>query len=113
MVNQGRQGDRLEFILAVSGGPDSIYLLNLSRQKVRGLLVAHYNHGARGRESEADQRFLMSLCKDWGLPMEVGKAQPGPTVFPLTGRKGKVPPRFDKKARETCYAFLKDLLVRH
>ena len=113
MVNQGRQGDRIEVILAVSGGPDSIYLLNLSRQKVRGLLVAHYNHGARGRESEADQRFLARLCKDWGLSMEVGKVQPKVTVFPPTGRKGRVPPRFEKKARETRYAFLKDLLVRH
>src|SRR3989337_3071428 len=113
MVNQGRQGDRIEVILAVSGGPDSIYLLDLSRQKFRRLLVAHYNHGLRGRESEADQRFLARLCKDWGLSMEVGRAKPEATVSPLTGRKGKVPPRFEEKARETRYAFLKDLLVRH
>jgi tRNA(Ile)-lysidine synthase len=113
MMNQGRPGDRIEAIIAVSGGADSVYLLNLYRQKYHRLLVAHYNHGARGRESDADQRFLAILCKDWGLSMEVGKAQPEATVFPLTGRKGKVPPRFEEKARETRYTFLKDLLVRH
>jgi tRNA(Ile)-lysidine synthetase-like protein len=113
MMNQGRPGDRIEAILAVSGGADSVYLLDLSLQKSRRLLVAHFNHGARGRESDADQRFLSSLCKDWGLSMEVGKAQPEATVFPLAGRKGKVRPRFEEKARETRYAFLKDLLVRH
>jgi tRNA(Ile)-lysidine synthase len=113
MLKQDLPWDRFEAILAVSGGPDSIYLLNLSRQKVRGLLVAHYNHGARGRESEADQRFLTRLCKDWGLSMEVGRARPDAAVIPRIGRKGRVPPRFEEKAREIRYAFLKDLLVRH
>jgi tRNA(Ile)-lysidine synthase len=45
--------------------------------------------------------------------MEVGRAKPEATVSPLTGRKGKVPPRFEEKARETRYAFLKRLLSRH
>src|SRR3990172_5250631 len=113
MVKQDLPWDRIEAIIAVSGGGDSVYLLDLSRQKFRRLLVGHYNHGARGRESEADQRFLVSLCKDWGLPMEVGRAQPGATLFPPTGRKGGVPPRVEEKARKARYAFLKDLLVRH
>jgi len=113
MVNKGLTKGRIEAILAVSGGADSVYLLNLSRQKIRNLLVAHFNHGARGKESEEDQRFLVSLCKDLGFSLEVGKTKPGATDFPITGRKGKVPPRFEEKARETRYAFLKDLLSQH
>jgi tRNA(Ile)-lysidine synthase len=113
MVNHSLPKEHFEVILAVSGGADSVYLLEFSRQKFRRLLVGHYNHSARGRESEADQRFVESLCKDLGLSMEVGKAHPEATVYPPTGRKGKVPPRFEEKARETRYAFLKDLLERH
>ena len=70
-------------ILALSGGADSVYLLDLSRTKEkRGLLVAHYNHGARGRASEADQRFVERLCRDWGLPLEVGKTRGTAAVAP-------------------------------
>jgi tRNA(Ile)-lysidine synthase len=113
MMNYSLLGDRIGVILAVSGGADSVYLLDLFRKKSSSLLVAHYNHAARGRQSEADQRFLASLCKNWGLAMKVGKTEPGAIVSPLTGRKGKVPPRFEEKARETRYAFLKGILVRH
>lgn len=110
---QPRAGDRVAAILAVSGGADSVYLLDISRKSTGRLLVGHYNHGARGKASEADQRFVEGLCKDWVLPLEVGRAQPGTPVSRHGGRKESVPPRFEEKAREIRYAFVKDLLVRH
>jgi tRNA(Ile)-lysidine synthase len=113
MARQDHPGYTVDAILAVSGGADSVYLLDLFRKKSSRLLVAHYNHAVRGRQSEADQRFLKRLCKGWGLSLEVGKAQPETTVSPLIGRKGKMPPRFEEKARKTRYAFLKGLLVRY
>ncbi len=107
------RGRGVAAIIAVSGGADSVYMLELSRRSSRGVLVGHYNHRARGRASDADQRFVESLCGDWGLPLEVGRAQPDTAVFRPAGRKGKAPPGFEEKAREIRYAFLKELAERH
>jgi tRNA(Ile)-lysidine synthase len=113
MVKQGPPRDRIEAILAVSGGADSVYLLDHYRKKFRRLLVAHVNHGARGRQSEKDQRFLEGLCRDWGLPLEVGRAKPEGILFPLAGKGGRVLPRFEEKARAVRYTFLKEMKRKH
>jgi tRNA(Ile)-lysidine synthase len=53
-------------VVAVSGGPDSVALLRaLARLSADGtcgpLVVAHVNHGLRGRESDADEAFVRDL----------------------------------------------------
>ncbi|MFC1514425.1 tRNA lysidine(34) synthetase TilS [Candidatus Omnitrophota bacterium] len=58
---------REKVILAVSGGPDSIFLFNLflelrQSQKI-DLVVAHLNHGLR-EEAGAEEEFVASLCRD-------------------------------------------------
>lgn len=64
-----RPGDRVG--VAVSGGADSVGLLNiLARLKTRlgiALLVLHFDHCLRGSESDADAAFVACLARDLSL----------------------------------------------
>ena len=56
------------YLVAVSGGLDSVCLLDmLSRSEYR-LAVAHVEHGIRGEESRADARFVAALAQKYNLP---------------------------------------------
>ncbi|HNT96916.1 MAG TPA: tRNA lysidine(34) synthetase TilS [Elusimicrobiales bacterium] len=71
--------DRDAMVLAVSGGPDSVVMLDYFARQARGrrlkLYVCHVNHGLRGRESDADERFVRRLAGSYGLPCGVFKAR--------------------------------------
>ena len=62
--------------VALSGGADSVVLLNvlLSIKDYYGIDVfaAHFNHKLRGGESDSDEKFVQSLCKDKGIKLVVG-----------------------------------------
>jgi tRNA(Ile)-lysidine synthase len=63
------KGDRV--VVALSGGPDStallIVLVQIARKLDLTLIVAHFNHGLRGRESNADEKFSRDLARKMGL----------------------------------------------
>lgn len=63
-------------LVGVSGGPDSVALLDalaaLAPEFGWRLRVAHFNHRLRGRASDADERFVRGLAKDYGLPVSIG-----------------------------------------
>jgi len=66
--------DRL--IVAVSGGADSVALLDILSKMPDfplSLVVAHLNHSLRGAESDADEQFVRNLAKQYQLPLQ----QPG------------------------------------
>jgi tRNA(Ile)-lysidine synthase len=71
-----RAGDRVA--PAVSGGADSVALLrallDLRAELGIVLAVAHFNHGLRGAESDADQAFVAELAREHGLEFFVGLA---------------------------------------
>jgi tRNA(Ile)-lysidine synthase len=59
-------------LVAVSGGMDSIVLLDLF-SLIRepwslSLAAAHVQHGIRGREAEEDEAFVAGACRRYGLP---------------------------------------------
>jgi tRNA(Ile)-lysidine synthase len=97
-------------IAAVSGGPDSVYLVTCSLMGSSPLLLAHYNHGARGKESTKDQKFVEELGSALGIPMKVGKnsSQVGDIRVP-GGAIGMDRAGFEGKARQERHAFLQDL----
>ncbi len=72
-----RRGDRV--LAAVSGGPDSVAMLDMLCRLRRGLGielgVAHLDHGLRGAESVGDQRFVRALAKRLGLRYHCGRAK--------------------------------------
>jgi tRNA(Ile)-lysidine synthase len=68
------QGDTV--VVAVSGGADSVALLDilasLTDLKLT-LVVAHLNHGLRGSDSDGDAAFVAELAARYHLPCELQK----------------------------------------
>jgi tRNA(Ile)-lysidine synthase len=64
-----------KIILAVSGGPDSVCLLDifskLKNKYALRLILAHVNYGLRGKDSERDEKFVRKLSERYGLKIFV------------------------------------------
>ncbi|MBP2673852.1 MAG: tilS [Deltaproteobacteria bacterium] len=91
--------DNPPVVAAVSGGPDSMFLLeNLARGGKRKILVAHVNHGMRGRESAKDEKLVKEASGRLLLELRIKKEKPG-----------RFHPGFEEKAREIRRGFLKGL----
>lgn len=71
-----RAGDRVA--VAVSGGADSVallrVLLDLRAELGVVLAVAHFNHGLRGEQSDADEAFVAELAHHHRLEFFIGQA---------------------------------------
>jgi tRNA(Ile)-lysidine synthase len=60
-------------VVAVSGGADSVALLDILSRLEGGqlrLVVAHVNHGLRGEASDGDEEFVSQLAARYGFPFE-------------------------------------------
>jgi tRNA(Ile)-lysidine synthase len=95
-------------VVAVSGGPDSVCLLDILYQ-LRGpleiqLLVAHFDHGLRPGADANETLFVASLAQSLGLTFESGKASAG---------LGTGPGSLEEAARNERYRFLQEVKVRH
>ena len=86
-------GEKL--VVALSGGVDSTVLLHLLRFTSGlppfSLVAAHFDHEMRP-ESGEDRRWVVGLCRAWGIPLQVGIAP-----FPLNS---------EEEAREARYRYL-------
>ncbi len=96
------RGDRV--VAAVSGGPDSVALLQVLcawRESLRLVLtVAHVDHGLRGKESGDDAAFVERAARTLGLPCV---CKPLHLLRLLPERKGE---SVQAVARERRYACL-------
>ncbi|MEG1069513.1 MAG: tRNA lysidine(34) synthetase TilS [Ruthenibacterium sp.] len=67
-------------IVACSGGADSTALLHFlwSVREVFALTIraAHVNHHMRGKEADADAAFVVKMCADWGIPLDMTTLTP-------------------------------------
>jgi tRNA(Ile)-lysidine synthase len=97
-------GDRVA--AAVSGGPDSVALLRvlLELREELGivLFVAHFHHGIRGNEADADRDFVRTLAREHGLDFFCGEGN----APELVRRRSMT---LEEAARELRYAFLAKL----
>ena|SRR6218665_4027573 len=53
-----------KLLLAISGGVDSMVLLELCRQADLDIRAAHCNYQLRGEESDADEEFVKKQCEE-------------------------------------------------
>ncbi len=56
-------------LIAVSGGVDSIVLLNLAKRAGLKPMAAHANFKLRDAESEADEAFVQASCQSLNIPV--------------------------------------------
>ena len=87
------------YLIAVSGGRDSVALLHWLHQRgYRKLVVCHLNHQLRGRSSDADARFVEQLAAQCDVDLEMGS-----TNVRALAAKQKI--SIETAAREARYKF--------
>lgn len=95
-------------VVAVSGGADSVALLDILACLTEfslNLVVAHLNHSLRGAESDGDETFVRELAARYGLPCEVARAD----VKELS-RRDRL--SLEEAGRMARYAFLDEVAAR-
>ena len=98
-----------KIVVAVSGGVDSVVLLDFLVQFFRNkngqkwleenLIVAHFEHGIRGRESREDCEFVRKLATKYGVKFEFKHGNLGENSS-------------EERARNARYIFLRKIAKR-
>lgn len=89
-----------KYVLAVSGGVDSVVLLDMLVKKGDNeLIVAHFDHGIRD-DSKSDAIFVAELAEKYGLPFETKREELGPNAS-------------EEKARDRRYEFLRAVAKKY
>lgn len=88
------------YVVAVSGGVDSVALLDMmSRLTEHSLVVAHFDHGIRP-DSADDATFVRELATRYGLPFESRREELGSQAS-------------EEKARTRRYHFLQSVAKKY
>ncbi|MGB8510640.1 MAG: tRNA lysidine(34) synthetase TilS [Pyrinomonadaceae bacterium] len=99
------------YVVAVSGGADSVALLLALDELVRAslfhaeLFVAHLNHGLRGPSGEADARWVEELARTLGYECVSGRAS-------VAERARERRDNLEQAARRARYEFLSETARR-
>jgi tRNA(Ile)-lysidine synthase len=88
---------------AVSGGVDSMVMLDVLQRMEHPVHVAHVDHGLRGEESDGDRAFVVQYCAQRGLPCQVKKVD-------VMGHAQAMGVSVQMAARELRYAWFGGLL---
>lgn len=89
------------YLLAVSGGVDSMVMLALFQKAQLSFHVAHINHQKRGQASDMDETMIIDYCKQHNIPchtMSLSKCASG---------------NFQEYARNERYRWWQELCVKH
>lgn len=57
-------------IVGLSGGADSVSLINVLKNLKYDVIAVHVNHMIRGEEAQRDEKFVVDFCKDNNIPLE-------------------------------------------
>ena len=77
------------YVIAVSGGVDSVCLLHiLNKYKQYELVVAHFDHGIRS-DSALDKALVEGLANQYKLPFYSEEGKLGPTASEAAARKAR------------------------
>ncbi|MCF2487448.1 tRNA lysidine(34) synthetase TilS [Dyadobacter sp. CY347] len=93
-------------LLTVSGGVDSVVMLDLFHKAGFPAGIAHCNFGLRGEDSEGDEQFVQQLSDKYGFPFYTKRFD----VKSLTQKKGI---STQMAARELRYAWFEELRTTH
>lgn len=93
------------FILAVSGGADSISMLHAFKYLNLRILVLHCNFSLRGKESDMDEQFVKRFCESYGITHSVRK-------FDTTGYAKTQGISIEMAARELRYQWFREVKAK-
>ncbi len=92
------------FIVCVSGGPDSLCLLDvltlLQKKQNFTLHIAHVNYHLRGKDSDSDEALVRAYAENYSLPL---------TVF---SQKKNIQSVSEEKLRDIRYSFFEKLRMK-
>jgi tRNA(Ile)-lysidine synthetase-like protein len=89
-----------KYVIAVSGGVDSVVLLDMmSKLPEPHLVVAHFDHGIRD-DSQEDAAFVGTLAKKYGLEFETKREELGKQAS-------------EERARQRRYSFLNEMAEKY
>ena len=91
------------FIIAVSGGVDSIVLAYLMHKAGACISMAHANFQLRGEESTRDENFVKAFAEKYSIPLALNKFETA--AYAETYKMG-----IQEAAREMRYAWFSTLL---
>jgi tRNA(Ile)-lysidine synthase len=80
-----------KYVVAVSGGVDSVALLHILAQQhdsAHYFIVAHFDHGIRS-DSEEDRKLVQRLARSYGLPFVYDQASLGPKASEAIARDAR------------------------
>ena len=91
-----------KYVVAVSGGVDSISLLHiLQNQPGVRLVVAHFDHGIR-EDSAEDRRLVQNVARNYGLPFVYDAGNLGTGASEAAARKARY--RFLRRVQQASGA---------
>lgn len=94
------------FLLAVSGGADSMLMLHLMHKIGYSIEVAHVNYGLRGTESDGDEELVKQVCADLTIPFHLKKMN----LKEIIEREGG---GIQERAREVRYEWFEEIRVQN
>ena len=93
-------------IVAISGGADSVALLDVLQRAGYTCIAAHCNFGLRGVESDRDEAFVRELCAQLKMPLEV-------THFETISYARAQHVGIEEAARELRYTWFEEMANKH
>ena len=104
-----REGVTGAVLVAVSGGPDSLALIEALRNVGPSLGITvqavHVNHQLRGSESDSDQVFVEDYCRDRDIPLFA-------TRLPVRQEASATGQNLEAVARRLRYRFFQEVARR-
>ncbi|MBU4693267.1 tRNA lysidine(34) synthetase TilS [Mycoplasma sp. CSL7491-lung] len=85
-----------KYLIAVSGGPDSMFLLNKFKNK--NVVVAHVNYNQR-KDSYEDQKIVKNFCFDNNIDLQILELK----------KEDYISGNFQEWARNERYSFFKEI----
>ena len=99
---------RDKIVLGVSGGPDSIAMLDILRQIKDEMnfemYVAHINHNIRGKEADADEEYVKKYCEKYNIKCFSKKID-----VPTIAQDKKI--GTEEAGREVRYNYFEEVLI--
>ncbi len=95
-----------EYLLALSGGADSVCLFHLLKSGGYSFSAAHVNHGIRDGEADRDEEFCRILAESHGIPFHLLRKDV-PAIAKSSGES------LEEAARRVRYSFFERLMREH